>query len=491
MMPQYCGSHDAERHLVVSEDIAMTRKRLINYCYKTLFCLFLSLGAVVGFAVAGTYYVSPTGTASWPACTNISTPCSVATAFANAVAGDVVYFRGGTYNVPAKNFGDTYTGYYQPSNSGTSGNPITFKAYPGEVPLFNGTAGGTGDHSTYATIFGVYRKSYIVFDGFSLQADNGSRMARMILYSDDPNDYSSSTVQPTHHITVKNMTFNGGTTVTSSTDNEEGLRIEDTDDITVQNCTFYNYRQTSNWHNTGAIKMYHVDRTTIENCEIYNCSSGIYDKSGSNGNIFRYNYIHDTYNAIYSPSNGYSNINGSVYHNLIVRSGGSAIEIASDGEGLVTNGWEIYNNTIYNSSPASGNLVIRKYGSGITYYNNIIVGTASDYGGAQVRHANCSITEMDYNQYGGNFNIRNEGTTYTNLTTWRDTGRDSHSLNSNPLFVNASGSLSRITDFAIALNSPCKGTGKGGVDMGADVNLVGPGNIGYIPNAPTGLKIIP
>jgi len=356
--------------------------------------------------------------------------------------------------------------------------------------LFNGTAGGSGDHSIYATIIGVYRKSYIVFDGFSLQANNGSRMARMILYSDDPSDYNPGTVQPTHHITIKNMIFNGGTTVTSSTDNEEGLRVEDVQDTIIQKCIFYNYLQTSNWHNTSAIKFYHVNRITVENCEIYSSSAGIYDKSGSTGNIFRYNYIHDTYNAIYSPSNGYSNINGSVYHNLILRSGGSAIEIASDGEGLVTNGWAVYNNTIYNPAASAGNLVIRKYGSGIIYFNNIVVGVGSDYSGAQVRHSDCSITEMDYNQYGGAFNVRNEGTTYTNLINWRNTGRDSHSLNSNPLFVNTSGSLSRVTDFAIAPNSPCKGTGKGGVDMGADVNLVGPGNIGYIPSAPTGLTII-
>jgi len=111
MIHKHCGNNDTERHLVAWEDIAMTSKRLMNYCFKTLLNFFLVFGVSVGFAVAGTYYVSPTGSASWPACTNISTPCSVSSSFTNAVAGDIVYFRGGTYQVPAKNFGDTYTGY--------------------------------------------------------------------------------------------------------------------------------------------------------------------------------------------------------------------------------------------------------------------------------------------------------------------------------------------------------------------------------------------
>ena len=176
------------------------------------FSLAVLLFSYPAISEAATYYVSNSGSAAWAQCTNINTPCAVQTAFNNAVAGDIVYFRGGTYNVPAKNFGSTYHCYYEPANSGTSGNPITFAAYSGETPIFNGTAGGSGDGSDYATIFGTFGRSYIVFDGFKLQADNGTKMARIHIGSDDSNVISS-------YITIKNCSINGGSTQIATQDN--------------------------------------------------------------------------------------------------------------------------------------------------------------------------------------------------------------------------------------------------------------------------------
>jgi hypothetical protein len=74
---------------------------------------------------ATNHYVSPTGTAEWEQCTSIGTPCPLATANTNAVAGDTVYLRGGTYS------GITGSAI-NPSNTGTAGNMITFSAYNGE-----------------------------------------------------------------------------------------------------------------------------------------------------------------------------------------------------------------------------------------------------------------------------------------------------------------------------------------------------------------------
>lgn len=84
--------------------------------------------------VAGTYYVSPTGSAPWSGagnCTSSATPCSLATANTNAAAGDTVNLRGGTY-------GTAIT----PTNSGTNiSTRITFIAYTGETPTL--TTSGT------------------------------------------------------------------------------------------------------------------------------------------------------------------------------------------------------------------------------------------------------------------------------------------------------------------------------------------------------------
>ena len=97
-----------------------------------------------------TYWVSSTGAATWAGARS-ETPlsgsacCSLSTANANAAAGDRVYLRQGTYSTGIK-----------PSNSGASGQVITFMAYPGETPTIRVT------NERAITLVG---KSYIKVDG--------------------------------------------------------------------------------------------------------------------------------------------------------------------------------------------------------------------------------------------------------------------------------------------------------------------------------------
>lgn len=84
-------------------------------------------------AFAGTYWVDDNGAATWAGCAS-GTPlsgtlaCALSTANTNAVAGDVINLREGTY-----------TTSLAPSNSGTSGNVITYQAYTGETPTITTT----------------------------------------------------------------------------------------------------------------------------------------------------------------------------------------------------------------------------------------------------------------------------------------------------------------------------------------------------------------
>lgn len=71
------------------------------------------------------YYISPSGDDGNPG--TIGSPW--ATPAHTYAAGDIVYFRGGSYNVQL-----------DPGQSGTSGNPITFLAYPNETPLLRGVS---------------------------------------------------------------------------------------------------------------------------------------------------------------------------------------------------------------------------------------------------------------------------------------------------------------------------------------------------------------
>jgi hypothetical protein len=97
-------------------------------------------------AVAATHWVSPTGAAAnWEACKS-DTPlsgtaaCTIAQANTNALAGDTVYIRGGTYIFDKLNGAAIV-----PKNSGTcpgtclggvGASRIIFAAYPGETPIF-------------------------------------------------------------------------------------------------------------------------------------------------------------------------------------------------------------------------------------------------------------------------------------------------------------------------------------------------------------------
>lgn len=91
------------------------------------------------FAEAGTYYVSPTGAASWANCEDAAgTPgpksgtaaCALSTANTNAAAGDTVYLREGTYTIYEKGI--------DPANDGSAGNVITFSGYESEVVTITG-----------------------------------------------------------------------------------------------------------------------------------------------------------------------------------------------------------------------------------------------------------------------------------------------------------------------------------------------------------------
>lgn len=124
-----------------------------------------SASITITLPTGNVYWVSPTGAATWVNChsdTALSgaSACSRTTALTNAVAGDTVYFRNGTYSVTGS--GLDYEGL-KSSNSGTSqSNRITFARYSNEVPIITSSA---------PVAYGIYLSgnSYIKIDGFTFQ----------------------------------------------------------------------------------------------------------------------------------------------------------------------------------------------------------------------------------------------------------------------------------------------------------------------------------
>lgn len=147
----------------------------------------------VGTASGPGYWVSPTGASAWlDAYGSVplsgSSCCSLATANANAVGGDTVFLRGGTYNTSL-----------DPDNSGTLADRITFKAHTGETPVIKNTA---DNHNYYYHGILLSGVSYIVIDG--VDVDNP-------ISPEVPADfgYPLIIINGAHHNEIKNFDING------------------------------------------------------------------------------------------------------------------------------------------------------------------------------------------------------------------------------------------------------------------------------------------
>lgn len=133
-------------------------KRIRN---RMLILLMMILFSFPSIAFAGTYWVSPTGTATW-ANAQSATPlsgaacCSLSTANANADAGDTVVLRSGTYAL----------GIY-PVNTGIGAGSgrIIYQAHTGETPILEG-AGAGGQNGSGIYIGG---KDWIKVDGVTVR----------------------------------------------------------------------------------------------------------------------------------------------------------------------------------------------------------------------------------------------------------------------------------------------------------------------------------
>ncbi len=105
-------------------------------------------------------YVSTTGSNSNPG-TFAAPWLTWKYAFATAVAGDTVYFRGGVYNATGSG------SYAVVSNSGSAGNPIVFMNYPDEEPILD-LSNITPTSYTYG-IRAYNNKDYIEFYGLTIR----------------------------------------------------------------------------------------------------------------------------------------------------------------------------------------------------------------------------------------------------------------------------------------------------------------------------------
>jgi hypothetical protein len=302
------------------------------------------------------YWVSTDGQAAWTSCRgalpiNGSGACALSTANTNAVAGDTVYLRGGTYSNQE----------IRPSNSGASdSNRIVYTNYNQENVTIRDSAYG---------IY-IYKKSYITVNGINFY--NLRRFMRI---------YAG------HYNTISYCNFD--TRSSQSGDWVGALIADDFNDSTpasenstynwVHHCTFYRWVYGSYAEHRGGL----LDIGSWEEDPI--------DESYYNlieDNIFAYGGHHTL--GVYSK---YNVIRNNYFHNE-TNPAGWAFEGYRDSitEGL-SGGYNLYEGNRFGFSGASG-LALR------TPYNllrfNLFYHT--DSGGLQVVSSAAGQDHADYNR---------------------------------------------------------------------------------------------
>lgn len=355
-----------------------------------------SLAMLAASANAATYYVSTSGNDANNGAQ--STPFATISHAAGIVqAGDTVYVRGGVYN-----------GLVRISSKGTSAAHIAFRAYPGELPVIDGT--GTAA-STDLVVFSSAQ--YVDFSGFEVR--NGTKIG-ICIYPGSFLTISGNNV----HNNVRNGIWAGYSTFGTTSD----ITITGN---TVTNNVLENQNHTMSGGWAQAVGTQNANRVTITNNKIYdNDGEGIAFVL-SDGGVAKGNEVYDNYSVeIYLDNAQTTTVDGNLAYSTgnsrYYRGGYPASGIGTANESYSTtnplNTLTIVNNIVSNS----------KYGF---YYSNeanggglqnVTVANNTFYKGAvsllwiaSAAHSGSFVENNVFDQVGNTMtNVAGAGVTYRN-----------------------------------------------------------------------------
>lgn len=350
-----------------------------------------------------------------------------------AQAGDTVHVAPGVYATNQAT-GERYDPIYNPTNNGSSGAPITFKA-EGRVVLESNT-GGRGE-----PIIGALDRYYIVWDGF---------------YIDENNVHTKSDTGPivvwgAGDITLRNLEIRGKTA--PWLDNHNAIRIEAARNVVVYNNRIHGNRRQSTDQNASALMLYGSDNVLIEHNEIYNSDGGIYAKADKPNGVMntrlniRLNKIYDnsTDAIVVGCVDGSDIVQNVLYNN---RAGVTFMGNCS----TTPRNIRVVNNTIANNWKASVRLLPSTQGyRGNIVKNNILTGSEHAFNGEGI--SDLSNVEVEHNLYDQHDNhavisFNNYG--FDSMKNQFQTDlSEPRSIYASPSFMNQTGA-----DFRISAQSP-------------------------------------
>ena len=381
-----------------------------------------------------------------------------------ADAGDVVSVAAGTYSAPGK--AQRNDPAFNPANSGTSGNPITFRA-DGTVNVTLSSGSGP--------IIGAYVRDYIVWDGFVVDEANGVS---------EP-DTGSVVFWDCDGSGAEWLEIDGNGDGHGEVDNHTGIRFEVVTGGFARNCTIRNVTSLSANPNNGAgIMVYGCENLVLEHNDIADCGSGIFLKGGPNGgwtseivgHTVRFNKIancESTGIAAYAGTPAAAGTPTLIYQNLV-----TGCEMAlrywffNDLDEDPRDTFFI-NNTAYNCQDGLAFIgTPAGFSHGLKAWNNIFSvmtnGISSESTTFHEGDAECAHEHNIYHSVSGAVASLNGGSTTVTLANWKLTPYFHDAVSpagssSDPLFVSA-GSNFRLQVGSYALTQGRVTNGIGGTN---------------------------
>lgn len=392
-----------------------------------------------------------------------------------AAAGDVVYIMAGTYgSAQAVSPADEQAPLYNPANSGTAGNLITFKCVTTFVGAPDTDWGGCllTASSHQGPVWGVNNRDYITLAGFAADEDQSNSTA----------DTGPVVVVNAAHVIVRDCDVNGITT--SFNDNHNAVRIEGSDDVLLANCQLYEINDIQGGENPAAVMLYTSTNVTIEYNTIRSGQNGIFVKGSNVGPVtIRRNLIHTQDRGIWigGIGTGAGSDGAYIHENIVYGTNEGLSFISYDAVSPVqvracNNTFHATTNTLaapirFVSSQISGLDDVIIHGN-ILYsgYNSI---TGEDQAGAAFATKagpSPAALQIEHNVYFGASNSFSRiEYTNRNFATWKTfTGTDAASpasVESDPLFQDAASH-----DYRLQSGSPARMSVPDTCDIDGDAN---------------------
>ncbi len=331
-----------------------------------------------GISSSKTYYVAKNGNNA-----NLGTETqpwlTIQKAADTLVAGETVYVKEGTY-YERVNVG----------NSGSAGKYITFAAYPGQIPIIDGTGlSGNG------ALFSIPNKRYIKVSGFTIRNNVHNSYADYGI-----GVYGASATDASHHIIIENnkIKYIGGSGIHIDYGTFRTAYVEGDEDYVIQgNDLEYTNYWIQNYNGAPVAWQEALDLNKLNNFVIRNNIIRITYKEGISFEASRFGRIYG--NTIYGgsiPYNGVgangagiyvggsssfqdmSNSNIEVYNNLI-HGRLLGVLVASE-SGQAIGGVKVYNNIVYSNT--IGFRLASYFGSGVKqnvfFHNNVCYGNSNN-----------------------------------------------------------------------------------------------------------------